>query len=359
MPSRILSCSRILTLYDVRGLGGFGKSEPNCFYIAFDRIQWYDSPSFLPIWFWKKISLFEGLAMNETKDRLPLALLVLRLGIFLVLILWTLDKFINPTEAISIYSGYYGVHLSSVGVYVLGALELLVVLAFLVGMQKRLSRAVVMAMVSTTVLFPGRLYFHPYVDHILLFFAFWTMLAGCFALYSLREYDVIWSLPSPPSTGDSDASREDRLARALLLLRLSVAIALGMWCAGKFINPTQTTRILSGFYSIKGVSFVGAYGIGILQAALILAFVLGVAKRVSYGLVMLSHIPAVLAPWAQYMHPYGGHVLLFLGAFPMWSACFAVYYLREYDVLYVLSPRRASQRSQMGGRAVEAISGGR
>ncbi|MGH9770474.1 MAG: hypothetical protein ACRD4Q_02030, partial [Candidatus Acidiferrales bacterium] len=258
----------------------------------------------------------------------------------------------------SIYAGYYGVRFGRTAMFVLGTVELVVVLAFLVGVQKRISRAVVMAMVGTTVLFPGRLYFRPYMDHILLFFAFWTMLAGCFALYSLRDYDVIWSLPSPLSASGSDASREARLARALLLLRLSVAIALGMWCAGKFINPTQTTRILSGFYSIKGVSFIGAYGMGILQAALILAFVLGIAKRVSYGLVMLSHIPAVLAPWGQYMHPYAGHVLLFLGAFPMWSACFAVYYLREYDVLCVLSSRKTTRESPLSeGAAATASSG--
>ena len=294
--------------------------------------------------------------MNPLKDRLPLALLVLRLGIFLVLILWTLGKFINPDEAISIYSGYYGVQLGRTAMYVVGALELVVVLAFLAGYQRRISRAIVMAMIATTCLLPGQLYFNPYMDHILLFFAFWTMLAGCFALYSLRDYDVLWSLPSAPSHAPNDSAREARLARALFLLRLSVAIALGMWCAGKFINPTQTTRILSGFYSIKGVSFVGAYGIGILQAVLILAFVSGLAKRLSYGLVMLSHIPAVLAPAAQYLHPYGGHVLLFLAAFPMWSACFAVYYLREYDVLWVLSSSRA-RNAAVGASATQAVSG--
>ncbi len=195
------------------------------------------------------------------------------------------------------------------------------------------------------------------MDHILLFFAFWTMLAGCFALYSLRDYDVLWSFPSAPSTAVSGAGRDVLLARALLLLRLSVAIALGMWCAGKFINPTQTTRILSGFYSIRGVSFAGAYGVGILQAVLILAFVTGIAKRVTYGLVLLSHTPAVLAPWAQYLHPYGGHVLLFLGAFPMWSACFALYYLRAYDVLWVLSPGRARNAGAEGATPTQAVSG--
>ena len=215
-----------------------------------------------------------------------------------------------------------------------------------------------MIMVGTTVLMPGRLYLRPYMDHILLFFAFWTMLAGCFALYTLRDYDVLWTIHRTREASPPDSGREKRLPVALFLLRLSVAVALGMWCAGKFINPTQTTRILSGFYSIKGVSFASAYGIGILQAILILAFLLGIAKRISYGLVLLSHIPAVLAPWAQYPHPYRGHVLLFLAAFPMLAACIAVYYLRDYDVLCVLSRGKTRQSSQMGGGALEATASG-
>jgi len=296
--------------------------------------------------------------MNSTKDKLPLALLVLRLGIFLVLLVWTLGKFINPTQSISIYAGYYGVQMSTMAMYALGAVELVVVLAFMAGIQKRISRAIVVAMVGATVLLPGQLYFHPYMDHILLFFAFWTMLAGSFTLYSLRDYDTLWTFSPASSEQSSGATREERLARALLLLRLSVAIALGMWCAGKFINPAQTSRILAGFYSVKGVSFMAAYGVGILEAVLILAFVMGLAKRVSYGLVMLFHIPSVLAPWTQYLHPYSGHVLLFLGSVPMWSACFAVYYLREYDVLWVFSPGRARQIDSVGGRPVEAASGG-
>jgi putative oxidoreductase len=277
--------------------------------------------------------------MPEKKDRLPVALLLLRLGVFLVLILWTLGKFINPTQQASVYQAYYGVSLSHATLYLVGALELVLVLAFLLGVQKRLSRALVMLLVGASVLAPGRLYFTPFMDHVLLFFATWTMLAGAFALYALRDYDVLWTVGSP-SPAPAEALQRLRLPVALLLLRLSVFFALLMWCLDKFINPIQTTRILSGFYSIRGVSFLAANSMGILQAVLITAFVLGIFKRLSYGLVFLSHIPATLAPWGQYLHPYSGHVLLFLAAFPMLAACFAVYYLRDEDVLTVGGRRR-------------------
>ncbi len=281
--------------------------------------------------------------MNTKKDRLPPALLVLRLGIFLVLIVWMLGKFIHPAQAISIYGSYYGFRLSRTAVYALGVAELVVVLAFVAGLWKRAVRAVVMAMVATTVMAPAALYLHPYMDHILLFFAFWTMLAGCFALYYLRDLDVKWSAGSTVGEAEAQSIRRERLPLALLLLRVSVAIALGMWCAGKFINPTQTSRILAHFYAVKGVNFLSAYGIGILQAAVILAFLMGAAKRLSYGLILLLDTPGVLAPWAQYLHPYSGHVILFLGSVPMWAACFALYCLREDDVLLAVSGPPADQ----------------
>lgn len=271
--------------------------------------------------------------MPETNDRLPVALLILRLGVFLVLILWTFGKFIHPAQQVSVYQAYYGVALSRASLYVIGVLELVLVLAFLLGIQKRLSRALVMVLVGASVLAPGRLYLTPFMDHVLLFFATWTMLAGAFALYYLRDYDVLWTVGPRPSAAASAALRGRRLPVVLLLLRLSIFCALLMWCVDKFVNPVQTTRILSGFYSIRGVSFLAAYGMGILQAVLITAFVLGILKRVSYGLVFLFHIPSTLAPWGQYLHPYSGHVLLFLAAFPMLAACFAVYFLRDEDTL--------------------------
>src|SRR5579859_5552563 len=295
--------------------------------------------------------------MNLTKDRLPLVLLLLRLGVFFVVTLWTMSKFLHPTQAVSIYAGYYGLRLNRTAVYILGTLEFVLAMAFLTGIQKRFSRALVMAVVAATAMSPGRLYLHPYMDHILLFFAFWTTLAGCFALYSLRDYDMLWTLRSAPELPVSGAERNKRLALALLLLRISVAVAVGMWCVGKFINPTQTTRILSTFYSIRGVSFAAAYGIGILQALLVAMFLLGVVKRISYGLVLISHSLGVMAPGLQYLHPYQGHVLLFLGAIPMWSVCFALYYLRDDDVLFVLSSQQKNSDSHTREKSAETNAG--
>ena len=37
----------------------------------------------------------------SVQQRLPLALLFLRLGVFIVMLMWTLDKFVKPDHAVS------------------------------------------------------------------------------------------------------------------------------------------------------------------------------------------------------------------------------------------------------------------
>lgn len=36
-------------------------------------------------------------------QRLPLALFLMRLGVFIVMLMWTLDKFVNPKHASAVF----------------------------------------------------------------------------------------------------------------------------------------------------------------------------------------------------------------------------------------------------------------
>jgi putative oxidoreductase len=76
----------------------------------------------------------------------------MRLAVFLVMLMWTLDKFINPGHAGKIFGKFY----------------------FIAGLERTV---LALHTVST-----------------LLFFAAWPMLAGCLMLYLLRDEDVILSL---------------------------------------------------------------------------------------------------------------------------------------------------------------------
>ncbi len=72
--------------------------------------------------------------------RLPVVLLLLRLSVFVVMLMWTLDKFVRPAHAATICKTFYRLPLSAPSLfYLLGGLELVLLVGFVVGVQKRLT----------------------------------------------------------------------------------------------------------------------------------------------------------------------------------------------------------------------------
>lgn len=129
--------------------------------------------------------------VNTTRFAGPL--LALRLSIFAVMLVWTLDKFVNPDHAARVYESFYAIGgLGRVAFWVIGALELLLLAGFVAGYRKSLTYGLVFALHAVSTLASWRQYADPF-DH-LLFFAAWPMLAGCYVLYALRDLDTRWSV---------------------------------------------------------------------------------------------------------------------------------------------------------------------
>lgn len=62
--------------------------------------------------------------MNQS-PRIPIVLLLLRLSVFLVMLIWTIDKFVRPEHAISVFEHFYFVKgVGAAIVYALAAGEL-------------------------------------------------------------------------------------------------------------------------------------------------------------------------------------------------------------------------------------------
>ncbi len=121
----------------------------------------------------------------------------------------------------------------------------------------------------------------------------------------------------------------DRLAWALLALRLSVFLVMLMWTLDKFVNPEHAGRVYGHFYGLEGLG-AGAFKlIGALELALLAAFVVGFRKRLSYGLVLVFHAVSTFSSYRQYLDPW--EHLLFFAAWPMLAACLALYLLRDQD----------------------------
>jgi hypothetical protein len=76
--------------------------------------------------------------------------------------------------------------------YIIGAIQLIIILGFVAGFQKRWTYLLVLFFhaVSTFSSFPK--YLAPFDN--LLFFAAWPMLAACFTLYYLRDMDTLWTV---------------------------------------------------------------------------------------------------------------------------------------------------------------------
>jgi hypothetical protein len=86
----------------------------------------------------------------DNRNRVRVALLVLRVTVFPVMLIWTIDTFVRPSHAISVYF---------------------------------------------------RQYLHPYEGPNILFFAAWPMLGACFTLYYLRDLDTLWTVRSSGRPG--------------------------------------------------------------------------------------------------------------------------------------------------------------
>ena len=129
--------------------------------------------------------------INQNKS-LPIALFGLRISVFLVMFMWTIDKFINPVHAGKIYEKFYFIAgMGSSVLLILGAVELIILAAFLAGVYKKFSYGFVLIVHAVSTLSSFKQYMSPFEGPHLLFFAAWPMLAACVALFLLREEDVM------------------------------------------------------------------------------------------------------------------------------------------------------------------------
>jgi uncharacterized membrane protein YphA (DoxX/SURF4 family) len=76
--------------------------------------------------------------------RIATTLLVLRLTIFFVMLIWTIDKFVRPAHAGSVYEHFYFLPRFGVTtIYVVGVAELLLLLGFVIGFAPRVTYGLV------------------------------------------------------------------------------------------------------------------------------------------------------------------------------------------------------------------------
>jgi putative oxidoreductase len=135
------------------------------------------------------------MALNDDCNRVSVMLLVLRLTVFLVMLMWTIDKFVRPEHAISVYQHFYFLPgFAPAIIYGIGIAELILLLGFVIGFAPRFTYGLVLLLHAVSNFSSYRRYFAPFEQVNLLFFAAWPMLGACFTLYYLRDLDTLWSV---------------------------------------------------------------------------------------------------------------------------------------------------------------------
>ncbi len=120
-----------------------------------------------------------------------------------------------------------------------------------------------------------------------------------------------------------------RLSLSLLLLRLSLGLVMMVWAFDKILNPGHGAAVLESFYGIAGTGEQAVRMIGIAQAAIVLGFLLGVAKTWTYGAVLFMHAVTTFVSFSAYLEPLKN--ILFFSAWPMLAGLVTLFLLRGED----------------------------
>ena len=124
---------------------------------------------------------------------------------------------------------------------------------------------------------------------------------------------------------------EKKLQLSLLFLRVTVFLVMFMWTIDKFVNPGHAAKVYESFYYIAGLESVVMYAIGAAEMVLLLLFLAGYKKTLTYGAVLILHAVSTLSSFNQYLAPFEGPNLLFFAAWPMLAACLTLFLLRDQD----------------------------
>jgi len=130
--------------------------------------------------------------MTEDKS-LGWALFALRIGLAILFLVWALDKLLNVEHAKAVFGGFYGQDketMSNTIPYVLGAIQLVLVLAFAAGKFKTITYGALLLMHLVTTIVTLKMHLDPFGVPAILFWANWPILGGLIALFLLRDRDT-------------------------------------------------------------------------------------------------------------------------------------------------------------------------
>ncbi len=126
-------------------------------------------------------------------ERLPTALFILRVSIFIVMAMWSIDKLLNPGHAAAVFENFYFIAGMGAGILlVVGLVQLAIEVAFVLGLWKFWTYGFVLLTHTISTLSSWQQYLDPFNN--MLFLAAIPMLGACIALFMLRDDDSRFTL---------------------------------------------------------------------------------------------------------------------------------------------------------------------
>lgn len=129
-------------------------------------------------------------------SKLTLSLFILRVSVAAFFAVWALEKFIKPESTVGIFEGFYGISgLPLWAVYVIGAVQLALIIAFLVWAKFRtVSVGALLLMHAGSTLSTWQQLIDPYSGPNHLFWAAVPALGALIALFILRDEDRLFTV---------------------------------------------------------------------------------------------------------------------------------------------------------------------
>jgi putative oxidoreductase len=127
------------------------------------------------------------------------ALFLLRIGLGVFLLLWSCDKFAEPSTTVKIFQGFYKIPISTSAAYVIGGIEGIISILIIAGAWKSYTYAIGLALHAISTVASWRQLTTPFSQGHHLFVAAIPVLAAFIALYILRERDTLWTLDGLPA----------------------------------------------------------------------------------------------------------------------------------------------------------------
>jgi hypothetical protein len=109
-----------------------------------------------------------------------------------------------------------------------------------------------------------------------------------------------------------------------------------MWTVDKFIRPEHASGVFEKFYFLNGFGEAMIYALGAIELVILIGFLLGIKKTLTYGFVLVAHGISTVSSFKQYLSPFEGASLLFFAAWPMLAACYLLFKFRHADTRFTV-----------------------